>query len=56
MAEIVERFGRIDVLVNNAGVMPLGGFLDEPDALSATTLDVNVRGLIHGHAGRAARR
>ncbi len=46
--EIVGRFGRIDILVNNAGVMPLGGFLDESDALSATTLDVNVWGLIHG--------
>lgn len=48
VAEVTEQFGRIDVLVNNAGVMPLGGFLDEPDALSATTLDVNVWGLIHG--------
>jgi hypothetical protein len=48
VAPIIERFGRIDVLVNNAGVMPLGGFLDEPDVLSATTLDVNVWGLIHG--------
>ena len=45
---MVRRFGRIDILVNNAGVMPLGGFLDEDDALSATTLDVNVWGLIHG--------
>ena len=48
VTEVGEQFGRIDVLVNNAGVMPLGGFLDEPDALSATTLDVNVWGLIHG--------
>lgn len=46
--EIVERFGRIDILVNNAGVMPLGGFLDEADAVSATTIDVNLWGLIHG--------
>jgi NADP-dependent 3-hydroxy acid dehydrogenase YdfG len=46
--DVVERFGRVDVLVNNAGVMPLGGFLDEPDGLSATTLDVNVWGVIHG--------
>ncbi len=34
--------------MNNAGVMPLGSFLDEADALSRTTLDVNVWGLIHG--------
>jgi NADP-dependent 3-hydroxy acid dehydrogenase YdfG len=47
-AEVLDRFGRIDVLVNNAGVMPLGGFLDEPDTLSATTVDVNLWGLIHG--------
>ncbi|CAM3882124.1 SDR family oxidoreductase [Smaragdicoccus niigatensis] len=38
----------IDVLVNNAGIMPLGGFLDEPDGLSRATMDVNVFGLING--------
>ena len=38
----------LDVLVNNAGVMPLGRFLDETDVTSATTLDVNVWGVIHG--------
>jgi short-subunit dehydrogenase len=48
VADVIERFGRVDVLVNNAGVMPLGSFLEEPDALSATTMDVNVWGLIHG--------
>jgi short-subunit dehydrogenase len=45
---VIDRFGRIDVLVNNAGVMPLGDFLSEDDAISATTLNVNVWGLIHG--------
>ena len=45
---VLDRFGRIDVLVNNAGVMPLGDFLSEGDAISRTTLDVNVWGLIHG--------
>jgi short-subunit dehydrogenase len=45
---VLDRFGRIDVLVNNAGVMPLGDFLSEADAVSAATLDVNVWGLIHG--------
>ena len=46
--EIIERHGRIDVLVNNAGVMPLGDFLSEDDAISRTTLDVNVWGLVYG--------
>jgi hypothetical protein len=46
--DVTERFERIDILVNNAGVMPIGGFLDESDSLSATTLEVNVWGLIHG--------
>ena len=45
---VLHRHGRIDVLVNNAGVMPLGDFLSEDDAVSRTTLDVNVWGLIHG--------
>jgi NADP-dependent 3-hydroxy acid dehydrogenase YdfG len=45
---VLERYGRIDILVNNAGVMPLGDFLSEGDAISRTTLDVNVWGLIHG--------
>ena len=44
----IDRHGRIDVLVNNAGVMPLGDFLSEDDAISRTTLDVNVWGLIYG--------
>ncbi|QYI97989.1 SDR family NAD(P)-dependent oxidoreductase [Curtobacterium flaccumfaciens pv. flaccumfaciens] len=41
------RFGRIDVLVANAGVMPLSplaaGLVDEWDRM----IDVNVRGLLH---------
>ncbi|PZE69598.1 SDR family NAD(P)-dependent oxidoreductase [Curtobacterium sp. MCBD17_021] len=46
----LARFGRIDVLVANAGVMPLSplaaGLVDEWDRM----IDVNVRGLLHSIA------
>jgi len=46
----VARHGRVDVIVNNAGVMPLSRLdsllVDEWDRM----LDVNVRGLLHGIA------
>ena len=45
---VIARHGRIDVLVNNAGIMPLGDFLSEDDAISRTTFAVNVWGLVHG--------
>ncbi|WP_433261081.1 SDR family oxidoreductase [Actinosynnema sp. CS-041913] len=46
----VERHGRVDVFVGNAGVMPLSRMdsllVDEWDRM----IDVNVRGLLHGIA------
>jgi NAD(P)-dependent dehydrogenase (short-subunit alcohol dehydrogenase family) len=51
VAELAERAGRLGptaVLVNNAGIMPVGRFLDEDPALTSQQLDVNVLGPIHG--------
>jgi len=43
-----ERFGPLDVLVNNAGIMPLGRFVDEDEATAVRMVDINVHGVIHG--------
>ena len=44
----VAELGPVDVLVNNAGVMPLGPILDEPVTVQRAILDVNVHGVING--------
>jgi NAD(P)-dependent dehydrogenase (short-subunit alcohol dehydrogenase family) len=45
----VERdLGPLDVIVNNAGIMPIGPFLDESDASAVRQLDINVHGVIFG--------
>jgi NADP-dependent 3-hydroxy acid dehydrogenase YdfG len=44
----VGEVGPIDVLVNNAGIMPLGSVLKEPEAVTRSVIDVNVHGLING--------
>jgi len=49
LAAAEEQHGRpVDVLVNNAGVMPNGPFLDQEDRIDRLTIDVNVYGVIHG--------
>ena len=47
LAEVGE-VGPIDVLVNNAGIMPLGPVLKESDAVTQAIIDVNVHGVING--------
>lgn len=44
----VECYGRIDVLVNNAGVNLPGVFHEVSDAVIDRTFDVNVKGAIYG--------
>ncbi|HVK28675.1 MAG TPA: SDR family oxidoreductase [Nocardioides sp.] len=44
----VAHLGPFDVLVNNAGIMPLGPVLKEPAGVARTILDVNVHGVING--------
>lgn len=46
----VDTHGAIDVMINNAGVMPLAFFADHEDALEAwdRCIDINFKGVMHG--------
>jgi NAD(P)-dependent dehydrogenase (short-subunit alcohol dehydrogenase family) len=43
-----KALGPLDVLVNNAGVMWVGPFAEEPDEVTAQQFNVNVVGVLHG--------
>jgi len=48
IARAIEKFGRVDVLWNNAGVMPVSffdeGLVDEWDRM----IDINIKGVLYG--------
>jgi NAD(P)-dependent dehydrogenase (short-subunit alcohol dehydrogenase family) len=46
--ETERQLGPLDVLVNNAGIMPVGPFVEESDDTSAKLVDINVMGVIIG--------
>ncbi|MEV6274379.1 SDR family oxidoreductase [Nocardia sp. NPDC051832] len=46
--EVERTVGPIDVLINNAGIMPTGKLADEPDQITRRILDINVYGVILG--------
>jgi len=48
VAEAEAVLGPLYALVNNAGIMPMGRFLDEDPALADAQIDINFRGVIHG--------
>ncbi len=49
------RLGPVDVLVNNAGIMWVGPFQDEPEDVALRQFDVNLHGVLRGTKLAAAR-
>ena len=43
-----EAGGRIDVLINNAGVMPIGPFLQQSEQAIRSSIEVNFYGVLNG--------
>ncbi len=52
---VEELYGPLDVLVNNAGIMPTGLYADETDGITDLMVDINVHGVLTG-SKLAARR
>lgn len=48
IAAAVAKFGRIDIMVNNAGICPVANFLDFTEEQFDRTLAVNLRGAFFG--------
>jgi NAD(P)-dependent dehydrogenase (short-subunit alcohol dehydrogenase family) len=42
------RLGGLDVLINNAGIMPIGPFLDLDPSLARRTVEINMLGVLTG--------
>jgi short-subunit dehydrogenase len=43
-----EQLGPLDVLINNAGIMQIGRFIDEDDLTARRMIDINIHGVILG--------
>ncbi len=43
-----QQLGPLDVLVNNAGIMQIGRFIDEDDLTARRMIDINLHGVILG--------
>jgi NAD(P)-dependent dehydrogenase (short-subunit alcohol dehydrogenase family) len=48
LTEVESRLGPLDILINNAGIMPIGPFVEEPDATARRMVDINLHGVIIG--------
>jgi NADP-dependent 3-hydroxy acid dehydrogenase YdfG len=45
---VEQQLGPLDVLINNAGIMQLGRFIDEDDRTAQRMIDINIHGVLFG--------
>ncbi len=50
VSETTEQFGRVDVMINNAGIMPLAFYSDHHSAIEVwdRCIDINIKGVLNG--------
>jgi NADP-dependent 3-hydroxy acid dehydrogenase YdfG len=48
VADAVNAYGRVDVMISNAGVMPLSALVEDKVDEWNRMIDVNIRGVLHG--------
>jgi NAD(P)-dependent dehydrogenase (short-subunit alcohol dehydrogenase family) len=48
LREVETQLGPLDVLINNAGIMPIGPFVSETDGTAARLVAINLHGVIFG--------
>ncbi|CAM3589822.1 SDR family oxidoreductase [Smaragdicoccus niigatensis] len=48
IAAAEDALGTLDILINNAGIMPIGHFLEQSQELQRRTFDINVYGVLNG--------
>lgn len=48
LEQVEQQLGPLDVLINNAGIMHVGSFVEESDEIAARQIDINLHGVITG--------
>ncbi len=46
--QVEQDLGPVDVLINNAGIMHIGPFVEEEDQVAQREIDINIHGVIYG--------